>query len=179
MADTIILTLPEAKAFLGKDATIDDAVLQSLINSVARVLERQVGPIDPATYTRVLCSEGDEGLVFPHRNILTVASAVYIETGAAISADLSAGNLVIDTQAGIVYLKTGYWPNEELLVTYTAGSAAVPANVKDAAKLAVKNVWQHKRGSARGDQGPVTPAVILTPAVLALLAPDTVALGFA
>ena len=178
MADSIILTLPEAKAFLGKDATIDDAVLQSLINSVARVLERQVGPIDPATYTRVLCSEGDEGLVFPHRNVLTVASAVYIETGATISADLSAGNLVIDTQAGIVYLKTGYWPDEELLVTYTVGSS-VTANVKDAAKLAIQNVWQHKRGSARGDQGPVTPAVILTPAVLALLAPDAIPLGFA
>ena len=178
MADTTILTLPEAKGFLNKDATADDAALQSSLNSIARLIERRVGPIDTATYTRVLHSEGEEELAFPHRNIMSVASCVFVEGGADAGVDLSAGNLVIDTTSGVIYLKAGYWPDEELLVTYTVGRA-VTSNDKDAARLAVQNYWQHKRGSARGDQGPVTPAVIMTPAVLALLEPDVIPLGFA
>lgn len=179
MANTTILTLAEAKAYMNADATLGDDALQSVINAVASVIQSRWGSVDTATYTRVVEGEADEALAFPHRNITAVSSCVFVETGSDAGVDLSAGNLVIDAGAGIVYLKSGYWPDEELLVTYTVGVTPVPDNVKQATAAAVQNVAARRKGRGRPGQGgdAIVPGMVFTPDVLMLLNPTP--LGFA
>lgn len=184
MTDTTLLTLTEAKRFLGIDGTQSDVDLQSMLNAVARVLEHRVGPIDPVTYTKVIEGSGEDELSFPHQYITAISSVEFVDSSAAFSLDVSAGNLIIDATAGIVYLKSGVWPDEEMAITYTVGRTA-PANVKEAAKIVLQQAWAPYRGAGRPGKGPQapqdqTPSAILIPwRAELLLAPDSIPLGFA
>ena len=179
MANTTILTLAEARDYLNADSSLSDVVLQATINAVSTLIQERYGPVDSTTYTRVLCGEGGSGLAFPHRNVSAVSSCVYVSDGSSVGLDLSAGNLVIDTQTGIVYLKAGTWPAVRLLVAYTAGLSTVPTNVKEATKAAVQNVAARRKGRGRPGQGgdAIVPGMVFTPDVLMLLNPTP--LGFA
>lgn len=178
MANTTVLTLAEAKAYLNADATLGDDALQSVINAVSAVIQARWGPVDTATYSRVLCGDG-EALVMPHRNVTAISSAVYVESGADAGVDLTPSALIFDTAAGIVYSKNDAWPEDELLVTYTVGLSPVPDNVKQATAAAVQNVAARRKGRGRPGQGgdAIVPGMVFTPDVLMLLNP--VPLGFA
>ena len=177
MATTIVTTAQVREHLDVNDARFEGA-LQSLCNAVAVEIEGIIGPVDPATHTRVVEGDGDECLVLPHTQVTGITSLAYVESGAAPSVDITPGNLVIDADAGLVYLRSGVWPDEEMLVTYTVGRASVPSAVTEAAKLRVQAVWSARRGSGRPGKGGTDVAWLIGRSD-ALLAPYRTALGFA
>lgn len=180
MADTILLTLTESKAFLDIQDTAQDAALQQLTNAVARVVEQRVGPIDPATYTRTVRGSGESAQAFPHTNVTAVTDCLYVD-GSDVGLDLSAGNLILDP-GGMVYLKSGTWPCVRLVLTYTVGMTPT-ANMKEAAKIILQQAWAAYRGTGRPGKGapadPTSPAVLIPWRAEALLAADSLSIGFA
>lgn len=148
----LLFSLAAAKAKLDIPATStgDDEELREFIEATTRCVEFFVGAVARRTVRQVV-QGGRASFVLHTMPVLSVTSMVGIQSWQQ-PVDVSV--LDVDTDTGVVRRSDvlPFLPGE-YRVTYTAGRAAVPANVSLAAKLILQHLWRTNYGAARGLSG--------------------------
>lgn len=146
-----LTTLAAVKQYQGIAGTDQDALIQSIIAEVsrkmARWMRREIGPHTVAGELHDGTGASDVLLLrhFP----VTAVSAVAVDGEA-----LAGGDFAFDAESGALYYQPGGssspWPagRRNVSVTYDAGFAAVPEDLRGAARVQV--VWELKRSKAHG-----------------------------
>lgn len=139
---TEIVTLAEVKAHLNKSTNSDDTELLGFIDAADAVVESYVGPVITKTITERHLNRSVIALFAPPVLSLTSVTRVYTTgtswTVADLDVELSTG---IVSRADGLALYGGPWD-----VVYEAGRATVAGNIKTAAKIIVKHLWETQRG---------------------------------
>lgn len=174
MAAEDLLTLAEARGALKIPAAVTtmDADLSALyIPAVTTIVEDIIGPVVIRSFTDTV--EGGGSVLLALRPIVSVTSVT--EQGTTLTAGTS---YVADLSAGIVYAGSalatrGFLSGvDQVVVTYTAGrvanTAAVPANVKMAARIILAHNYQADQQGFRPDLGSPDGATVLTPSGYAI-----------
>lgn len=158
MAD--ILTLPEARRAIrlpDNDQSRDTDLVETYIPAVTAVIEDLIGPVMAGT-TRTFVADGGGALVMlPWLNITSVDSVD--DSGTTLTVD----DYQVNLGTGIVYRGTADLPRtfatgrQSVTITYTAGTyatpAAVPYNIKLAARIILAHLWQADQQGYRPDFG--------------------------
>lgn len=165
-----IITVPEAKTFLNITVSTYDAELSAFIDSASQTIVNQIGPVAGSPNVSEWHDGGSDRLVLrqqgPIQSVTTVTETygtvtyaltqVDIDSSPAATAygysvDLDHGLLVRRASGVAVPFASG---TQNVHVTYVAGYATSPADIKDAAKFWVKYLWETQRGSRKPGSGP-------------------------
>src|SRR5262249_33763279 len=146
-----IISLADAKTYLRIPAsrTSDDAEIQDFLRSVTVVCERYVGAIARTSYTQVF-DGGVARVAVDHRPILAVSSVT--EFGSV----LAPSDYRVITDSGVIVRLAGEFEMPFLygagvvVVDYSAGVAATPPNVIQAAKIILGHMWETQRNTGGG-----------------------------
>jgi hypothetical protein len=138
-----LLTLDDAIETLGNVTAGRESLLQMYVDAVTPVLEDIVGPIDIKTFTETIPGRADSSgravLTLSRTPVVTVTSIVAQRQG-MYEPDLT--NLVIDSETGVLLMGNWFSWFGPITVTYTAGRANPPANLKLAALELLRFWWQ-------------------------------------
>lgn len=163
MADPVdIITLQDAKDFLNITTTDSDVELSTFITAASQMWVSRGLPGNVTATLDEWYDGGSPRISLRHTPVASVASVVetigtlaYTLTQAdpgtsasawAYSVDLSSG-LLVRRAAGVA---TAFYRGvRNVHVTYTAGMAAIPADISQAIKLLVKHLWTTQRGGAK------------------------------
>jgi hypothetical protein len=185
MAD--ILDLSNARLAIGL-ATADnseDADLQALyIPAVTPIVEDLAGPV-MAQGGRVRTADGGSTTVLLPSAIVSIESL--LEDGVAL---VQGVGFVVNKATGIVYRGSSsscgqtFHPGvANVVVTYTAGAFAAPANVPGnimlCARIVLEHLWQNDKGGYRPEFGAPDNDVVTTPSGFAVPRRAVEALGTA
>jgi len=188
MATNDIVTLTEARDYLGASASQDVALLAAWIEAVSIRLDDICGPVVQRTITGEL-HNGGEGIVrLDRRPVASVTSVVEYDTNGAATtltaettttkpadaylADLTQGTIV-RRSSGSTYTFAGNL--QSVSVTYVAGRAATTAAVsplfKQAALAFLRHMWasEHGTGNTFGTETFVPAGFAVPNRVLELL----------
>lgn len=149
-----LITLAEAKQYLGESGTESDAQLAALINEVSSWIAPGYLGRELVSKQRTEYYHGDGSGTLLLRNvpIISIAS-VYLDANRAWTSDTQvdlAADAVIDKGAGLIRLwntrASWYWGFQNVKVTYTAGytvgpGGTLPPAIKLAVKRTVKRQW--------------------------------------
>ena len=168
------VTLTEAKAHLRVTASDDDTYIDGLIKLATRYVEtftrRQ---LVTATWEWKLDAFPPSLFLVPFPPLASVTSIGYTDTQSA-SQTVSSSDYVVDTHAhpGRISLASGAsWPTDPLdqanvvTVTYVAGygaASAVPQTFKQAIKLVVSQMYEHREPVVLGGGPKVMPLALET-----------------
>jgi hypothetical protein len=142
-----IVSLADAKLHMNKNNTADDVEIQDFIDAAQAVVQREVGPIVPTSYTETLAAPPGR-LVLSHRPVISITSLSEVGTL------LSPSAYRLDPASGLVERANGsaggYWSstgsNADIAVTYLAGrSGPVPANYRLATLELVAHLWRNSQ----------------------------------
>jgi len=136
---TALVTLADVKTFLGMaNVSTGDAILETIIEAVSASMSNEASPdLKPATYTaEKYDGTGKSYLYLDHYPVTTLTTVV--EDGATLVKDT---DFFIDMDEGLLEKARSNWPwydvqatwttkNQAVVVTYAAGYAAVPADIK-------------------------------------------------
>ncbi|MEV0149104.1 MULTISPECIES: hypothetical protein [unclassified Nonomuraea] len=138
-----LVSLADARAHLNITTGADDVELAEVVRAATAAVERHVG----AVLRRVYVEEhpGGYAIALHHTPVLSVASASGVLPGVP---DLAAADLQVDGSSGVLRRGTGAWIAGPVRVTYTAGRAEVPPNVRLATLIIIQHLWETQRGSA-------------------------------
>lgn len=140
-----VVSLLDAKAFLGVKDTEDDGELAVMLDRAVAILAARVGPLEPVMVTEKHTGPGP--LVLKKWPVLSVISA---STGYGEVADLD-----LDEDAGVLY---GTFPSRiqrDITVTYEAGRYPLPADLEAAVLELLDHLWKSQRvpGTRRAFSG--------------------------
>jgi len=190
IADPII-TLAEAKAFLNITVATFDTELTDFVAAASQVIVNRIGPVAGSPTVSEWHDGGSERLMLrqqgPIQSVTTVAESygtvtytltqVTLDASPAVTAygytvDLDHGLIVRRASGVAVPFASGI---QNVHVTYVAGYATVPGDIKHATELLLKHMWETQRGSSRPGSGPdQTSAYTLPYRVEEILAVHTV-----
>ncbi|WP_433382797.1 hypothetical protein [Streptosporangium sp. CA-115845] len=142
-----LVTLAEAKAHLNIPAsrTGDDEEISRFIGALTAPIERHVGIVLPVTVTE-RCWGGRRSLLLAHRPVQSIGS-VTLPGGRTVPGS----GYDLDGDAGVLHRMAGghlsCWERGRIAVVYTAGLAAVPAHVRQAALIILGHLWETQRGT--------------------------------
>lgn len=147
-----LVTLDEAKRQLGMrlEPSPDDVELQLYVDALPNVIEGYVGVVEQRQVTDVLPGSGGgysrrQALALLHPPVVSVTSLT--GDGYVYPTD----TLTVNGLAGIVIRSDGgTFPDETFTVTYTAGRAEVPPNIKLAALMLLQHLWRTQRPARSG-----------------------------
>jgi len=152
---TEVVSLDEVKAELNipSSNTDDDTELSGYIDAATTIIEFLCGPVVPAEYTET--HDGGSPVIFlKRRPVLSVATVTeYTPTAYPLTEEPLGGSYTtygyrMDAEKGTLLrtsaaIPTRFAPGvQNVTVTYTAGRAAVPANIRGAALELVRTQWQ-------------------------------------
>lgn len=145
-----LLSLADAKRHLNISSTTYDEEIREYLESATEIVESEVGPIVPRTYTSRV-SGGTDTLVLPHTQVTAVLSIT--PTYSAYAA-IEVADVAIDTSPGDVKrLAGGDFPHGTYDVTYTVGRTSISPNWTSAAKIIVQHNWKTRLGNLPSEQG--------------------------
>ncbi|MEV8245033.1 hypothetical protein AB0R01_14825 [Streptomyces rochei] len=149
-----LVTLEEAKRQLGlrpNEPSPDDVELQLYVDALPKVIEGYVGVVEQRQVTDLLPGSGGgrgrrrQALALLHPPVVSVTSLA--GGGYTYPTD----SLTVDALSGIVTRSDGStFPDETFTVTYTAGRAEVPPNIKLAALMLLQHLWRTQRPARSG-----------------------------
>ena len=162
-----LISLADAKEQLNKAVTsqnpssTDDSEIMNFIQSATQAVAAVCGYVVPTQFSDFTdvgwgaltptgaYASGYVPIIMQRLPVLSVQSVVPQFYNAA-PADIS--KIVIDNEAGVVWLPTTALFLGPCLVTYTAGRANTPANVlqnlQNACRIIVQHLWETQRGPA-------------------------------
>ena len=154
MSDTTLATLAQLKTYLGVSGADDDALLQALLNRVAPAAERACGrTFAQETVTEYHDGKDDSVLVLVKRPVESVAS-VHDDLDRAYTDDalVSADDYVLYPDEGLIELDAGEFRDglRNVKVVYTAGYAAIPADVTHACVVWAAAVYNRAKEGGDG-----------------------------
>jgi len=129
---------------MNKNNTADDVEIQDFIDAAQAVVQREVGPVVPTSFTETLAAPVGR-LVLSHRPVISITSVTELGTLLSPSAyriDVNSGILERANGTGL-----GYWASlgsqADISVTYLAGQCGpVPANYRLATLELVAHLWR-------------------------------------
>lgn len=130
MAD--LVSLAEYKSYKGISNPNKDAMYQTVLTSVSDLIKTYCGRTFIDHYStpkveKITVTEGTPHVVLREHPLILVSAVT--QEGVDITADID-----IDVDLGVIYYPTGFTAGADILeVTYTAGYAATPADLKLAA----------------------------------------------
>lgn len=136
-----VLTLSEAKSHLNISSATYDGELQAMIDAAEAVIVERVGPLGPVEITSRVT--GTRSLVLPVYPVLSLTS---VADSSEIAVDLD--TLDVDLITGVV-TSSGTLGCLPYSVTYMAGRASLPANLRLAVLELVRHFWDTQRGPSR------------------------------
>jgi len=147
-----LLTVDEAKDCLelADDFDAIDTLIQ-FINGVSEIIERYTGrALLSRARTEIFDGNGTNYYITKHGLNTTAVSAIcfrhYGETPYNETADaVAAASIKYNAGTGEIYLLDGYAFEkgfQNCFITYTAGLLSVPASIKLAAKMILKDFWK-------------------------------------
>lgn len=152
-----LVSLAAAKKHLGipLTVTVHDEKLRGLIASITDVIEGITGTVVRRTFVETYSGRGEPALVLLHRPVVSVTSVT--EDGVTVPpADYSAASSGLLTRVS-GYRASGQWADgiDNIVVTYEAGRALVPASVLDGSLDLIRINWRPQAGgnSSVFDQG--------------------------
>jgi hypothetical protein len=130
--------LPDAKAFLNITDTTHDAEVQDMVDRAESHLAKHIGPLSLVTVPDEVHT-GPGPLLLKRRPVVSVTSAT--------SDGVTVTDTDLDTDTGVLY---GTFTNafRKVKVTYTAGRAALDADLEAAVLEFVRHLWQTQLGNA-------------------------------
>jgi len=143
-----IITLADVKAYLRVYSTDTDAEITDMLEAVSDVCERFTRKVWRSTsYTETYSGEGI-GAVLTLRHVPVTTVTTVTENGAAVTST----GWVLDGRQG--WLQRGSslvplsWQRgfQNIVVTYTAAPASVPANIEQGCRLLAQHMWETQRG---------------------------------
>lgn len=162
-----IFTLQEAKDFLNIEDSSDDAELAGFISGVTAVVEDVVGPVVPRPVTSIFYPTQERAIPLPVWPVISLTSGQLVRNGSPVDVT----NMVIDR--GALWMKNyAILPVEPFTLTYQAGRATTPDNIKKGAQEILKLAWASQRNSD-------APAFLISYRAMAWLQPEATSLGFA
>lgn len=153
-----IVSLTDAKRQLNKTTTTDDLELQSYCDAIIAPIEDFCGAILPRTVTEWHDSPGGT-IVLRSERIVSVASisgylgtTTYAYTGVATPDLATIYSYIVDPSLNGVIRSLGSGGSMQpflgrVLVTYTAGFAAVPSAINLAGRMILQSMWDTQRGA--------------------------------
>jgi hypothetical protein len=168
------LNIPAAK-------TDDDEELRDWMESVTRLIESKAGEVARKSYTER--HNGGGSLWLRHPPVISVTS---IEPWLSSGTTYAAADVRASESGRVELLSGRAFSGGPFAVTYVAGRAIVPANIRDAAKIILKHLWESKRGASAlplqaADEMSIVPGFgfAVPNRALELLAPDLLAMNLA
>lgn len=135
-----LVTLDEYKVYKKKTKTDDDEVVTTLISSVSSLIKMYCGHsfIDYYSSSKVEIFNVDinqDALLLNEWPVRTVSQIEYRDTYDEAYAVMEATDYYVDATIDTIFKHVGYWPSGfgAVKVTYTAGYADTPEDVKIAA----------------------------------------------
>ena len=168
---TVLITLADAKTHLNKSASVttDDAELQGFIDACTPVIENIAGPVFQRSVTEYY-SGGVTSLILDNTPIVSPITSIietygqtnYTLTEITLGSSNTGFGFTVDYTIGRIvrraYNAEAMFPigTNNVQVIYTAGLAAVPANVRLATLMLVQHLWgtsQLNKNGARPSLG--------------------------
>lgn len=167
-----LLSLDDAKGFLGVTTAGKDDTIQGFVDAVTRVIEGIIGPVDTATKTKTV--NGGASMIVVGAAMASVMSVQVDGADQAYVADLTNGIIYGGTYNAPVIFTPGV---QNVVITYTVGSDDPPAgNVAMAARELLRFWWQIGQQGTRRNAPPDAempdPAYAVPHRVIELLKPD-------
>lgn len=176
IADPIITTT-EAKDFLNITATTYDTELALFVQAASQMIVNRIGVVSGSPAVSEWHDGGSDRIVLrnqgPIVSVTTVTETygsitrtltqVTLDSGSvgdsySYTVDLDRGILVRRASGVAVDFPAGV---RNIHVTYVAGYSTVPEDIKQAAKVLVKHLWETQRGAGRA-QGSGPESVLAT-----------------
>lgn len=145
-APSALFSLADAKLHLDITTTTNDEELRTWIGATTRVVELKAGACVPTSYSwRV---KDGPCWWLPKRPVLSLTSVTAVLTGGTA---VATAELVLDAEFGKVERLDGRWhTGGPWTLVYKAGRATVPENIRGAAKVILKHLWETQRGGQAG-----------------------------
>jgi hypothetical protein len=126
--------------------------LQAVIDAAEAAISRRVGPLEPTVFVdETVTATTGGGLILKNATVVEVTSA----TSNGTTTDIT--GWVLDGPAGLVATSTtygygyGYGCGPAYVVTYTAGWAVLPADLRLAVLEMIRHLWSStQRGAGAG-----------------------------
>lgn len=167
-----LITTSEAKSMIPMlSGSGDDSLISTLITVTDRMIAQHLG-YPPATagsastaestsYTLYLDGPGGRELTIPIWPVTSITSIYDSVDRRYAAADLVASTdyTLVEGQNGLVELDwdaqhgTFSEARRSIKVTFTAGWATVPEDIKHAAKLTVRHLWGHRQTAGKTTEG--------------------------
>jgi uncharacterized phiE125 gp8 family phage protein len=157
VSDTLC-TLDDVKDHLRISSSDHDAFLTSLLGRVTTFIEGYCHrTFAETTHTEYRTGDGERDMVLRHKPITSITGIedVYGGAGFNYDGDDEHDYWECDYEAGILYLLQDVFPSspvQTVKVTYTAGYATVPEDVRQVAVELVASKWYLKERQAEGVQ---------------------------
>jgi hypothetical protein len=141
-----LLSLDEAREYLGQADTSRDEVIRSMLGGITRLIERYIGTCAARTVTGEFIPGDIRDMIRlpsgPALSATAVTSIVSVWSGgpAWATADVFADGTDVYPADGTSFTG-GPWR-----ATYTAGRAVIPDDVLEGAKMALWDLWAVQRG---------------------------------
>lgn len=169
MADILDLTDARKALRLPAADTSNDADLTSTyIPAVTSVVEDVTGPVMSAGGRTWTTDGGGYAICLPY----TVTAVTTITENGATLVEAN-GDFTVNLSAGIVYRggqrapRTFLWGRQNIVITYAAGAyasaAAVPANIRLAARIILNQMWTADQQGLRPQFGTPQADLVATP----------------
>lgn len=140
-------TLDDLKRHMNMTASGDDDELYDVLDAAVEVVEGIVGPLRGQSVTETHRGVASDVVLLRRRPIASLTS-VSLETYSGWNVvGKSLADFVLDADAGLLRLASGYPFRGDVTVTYTAGFASVPAAIRLATLMIGKQMWETQRGS--------------------------------
>jgi uncharacterized phiE125 gp8 family phage protein len=154
-----VVTYQDVKAHLNLTDDSDAYELQSFIDAAVGIVEQEIGPVQPTSYTETQYVTGYSTLILNHPPVQSVQSVTeYVwNVGQTLTAQpfgtVSPTPLAysLDAEAGLLRRYMSGYPTAfmgPVVVTYTAGRDIVPPAVRRAVLVIVAHLWQTQRGTS-------------------------------
>lgn len=144
-----LVSLSEAKQQLGISGNGKDLELLGFIHAATGIVNRRCGYSAPTTFTEVIEGRADSSgrtiLALGRTPVLSVTS---ITTQLQGLPQIDITSLVINNDAGLVYLGNWFAWYGPVSVTYVAGRSTVPNSLKTACLILVRWLWDTRRAGA-------------------------------
>jgi hypothetical protein len=175
MGATDIITLQEAKDFLNITSSNYDTELPLFVSAASQMWVRRVGPVAGSVSYDEWYSGGRPTIVLRHtpvQSVTAVTEALNTSLAYTLTAEVLDGQTggdaygyTIDKDLGLLVrrmngIAANFAPGiNNVRVTYVAGFATTPEDIKIAVKVLTKRLWDSQRGgTTRPGQAPEAPA---------------------
>jgi hypothetical protein len=151
------ITAAELKTHLNKTSTADDAELAGFVSAACQMIVDRIGQVSPVDAQDIVDVCGLRRTIVLQERPATAVTSVMLADGTAVpAADLEnhVAGWVFTPGAGLLR-HTGYWPRQQVTVTYTAGRDPLPGNIRLAALELAGHLWKQSQLNSGGRRPPV------------------------